>query len=229
MLRTSTALDSVDRKQKRSKFQIKDIWASIGTVAHAQEHVIEKCYNVVQRNIMLRSQTQKALQQKKSTNKKNSPEVSTTTGKKTPSRKNPAKATRKRANDKNAPKPKRAKTMSATEGRPLTTADIPDIIAAVADANRRKTSHETPVQAKKSRRTPNSGSNASPASHTRSRLSKDDSPSGDSQPSSDEDNEEDAAHAEFGKYIHTIKNARCISFDRTHIELKLQYKGFNFY
>ena len=109
---------------------------------HAQEHVIEKCYNVVQRKIMprsqtkkTRSQTQKVLQKKKSTNKKNSPEVSTTAGKKTPSRKNPAEATRKRANDKNAPKPKQAKTTSATEGRPLTTADIPDIVAAVADTN----------------------------------------------------------------------------------------------
>ena len=192
------------------KFQIKDIWASIGTVAHAQEHVIEKCYNVVQQKIMPRSQTkktrlqtQKAQQKKKSTNKKNSPEASTTAGKKTPSRKNPAEATRKRANDKNAPKPKRAKTTSATEGRPLTTADIPDIVAAFADAN--LTLRETPVQAKKSRHAPHSGSNASPASRTRSRLSRDDSPSGDSQPSSDEDNDEDAAHEEFGKYIHTIK------------------------
>ena len=51
MLRTPAVLDSVDRKQKRSKFKIKNVWASIVTVAHAQEHVIEKCYNVVQRNI----------------------------------------------------------------------------------------------------------------------------------------------------------------------------------
>jgi len=85
---------------------------------------------------MPRSQTKKKmLQQKKSMNKRNSSEASTTTGKKTPPRKNPAKVNKKRDKVENAPKPKWVRTTSATEGRPLTTADTPDIVAAVANAN----------------------------------------------------------------------------------------------
>ena len=89
---------------------------------------------------------------------------------------------RKSPNNKTPPNPKQTKKTSNSKVPPLTTADIPDIVAAFADANQR----EKPAQVRTSRRTMRSGN----------RASQDDSPSGDSQPSSDEESVE---HEDFGK------------------------------
>jgi len=80
-------------------------------------------------------------------------------------------------------------------------ADIPDIAAAVADANRRKTLHETSVQAKKSRRTPYNGSNASLPAAQEAVWAEMTHPVAIPRqvPTKTTMNEE------FGKYIHTIK------------------------
>ena len=56
---------------------------------------------------------------------------------------------RKGSNSKTPSKPKQAKETSTPEVRPLTTADIPDIVAAVANAKHR----ERPAQVRTSRRT----------------------------------------------------------------------------
>ena len=106
---------------------------------------------------------------------------------------NPVIATkRKGPNNKTPSKPKRAKETSNSEVRPLTTADIPDIIAAVAKANHR----ERPAQVRTSRCTLRSGN----------RTSQDDPPSGDAQPRSKEESEE--CH-NFGKCNRTT---RCILY-----------------
>ena len=89
---------------------------------------------------------------------------------------------RKGPTSKTPSKPKRAKETSNSEVRPLTTADIPDIVAAVANANHR----ERPAQARTSGRTLQSGN----------RTRQDDPPSGDAQPSSEEEGEE---YEDFGK------------------------------
>ena len=73
-------------------------------------------------------------------------------------------------------KPKRAKETSNPKVCPLTTADIPDIVGAVANANHRK----RPAQVRTSRHTLRSGN----------RTSQDDPPSVDAQPSSEEEDEE---------------------------------------
>ena len=95
---------------------------------------------------------------------------------------------RKGPNNKTPSKPKRAKETSSSEVRPLTTADILDIVAAVANANH----HERPAQARTSRRTLRSGN----------RTSQDDPPSGDAQPSSKEEGEE---YEDFGKCNRTTR------------------------
>ena len=89
---------------------------------------------------------------------------------------------RKGPNSKTPSKPKRAKESSSSKVRPLTTADISEIVAAVANANHR----ERPPLVRTSRRTLRSGN----------RTSQDDPPSGDAQPSSEEEGEE---YEDFGK------------------------------
>ena len=73
------------------------------------------------------------------TAKKSAKNAKTTPAKKSDKTKPPSGQTtrnnRKRANSKSPPDPKCAKTTSASEIRPLTTADIPDIVAAVVGAN----------------------------------------------------------------------------------------------
>ena len=83
--------------------------------------------------------------------------------------KNPAAGkNRKASNGRINPNPKRSKASSTdSEARPLTTADIPDIVAAVADANHR----EKPAQVRARRRTSRSSNS----------TSRDDLPSEDSQ------------------------------------------------
>ena len=95
---------------------------------------------------------------------------------------------RKSPNNKTSPNPKRMKEISNSEVHPLTTADILDIVAAVANVNR----HKKPAQVRTSRRTLRSGNI----------TSRDDSPSGDSQPSSDEESVE---HEDFGKGNRTTR------------------------
>ena len=87
---------------------------------------------------------------------------------------------RKSPNNKTPLNPKRTKETSNSEVHPLTMADIPDIVAAVADANQCK----KPAQVRTNRRTVRSGN----------RTSQDDSPWGDSQPSSDK---ESMKHEDF--------------------------------
>ena len=96
---------------------------------------------------------------------------------------------RKGPNSKTPSKPKRAKESSISEVHPLTTADIPDIVAAVANTNH----CERPNQVRTTTRTLQSGN----------RTSQDDPPSGDAQPSSEEEGEE---YEDFGKCNRT---ARC--------------------
>ena len=110
-----------------------------------------------------RSQTKRTLPSKKG----HPPKATNSSGKRTAPQTNPPAGNnnpatgkkRKGTDNKNPPNLKRAKTTSAAEVRPLTMADILDIVAAVADANRR----EKPVQVRISRRTPRSGSSASQA------------------------------------------------------------------
>ena len=99
---------------------------------------------------------------------------------------------RKSPNNKTASKPKRVKQTSDSEVCPLTTADIPDIVAAVANANH----CERAAQVRTSRRTSRSGN----------RTSRVDPPSGDSQPSSDEEGEE---YEDFGKCNRTTRCTLC--------------------
>jgi len=103
--------------------------------------------------------------------------------------KNPAAGKKRKApNSKTNPNPKRSKTSSTdSEACPLTTADIPDIIVAVVDANR----CENPAQVRTRRHTLRSAYS----------TSRDDPPSEDSQPSSDGESEE---HEDFG-------NCNCIT------------------
>jgi len=102
---------------------------------------------------------------------------------------NPAAGKKRKApNSKTNPNPKRSKASSTdSEARPSTTADIPGIVAAVADTNRR----EKPAQVRTRRSTPRSANSSR----------RDDLPSEDSQPSSDGENEE---HEDFGKCNCTI-------------------------
>ena len=147
-----------------------------------------------------RSKTKKTLPPKKLAKKGHTPEATTSNGKTKAPRKDPPAGNknpavgqkRKSPNNKTPPNPKRTKETNNSEVRPLTTADIPDIVAAVADANRR----EKPAQVRTSRRTLRSGN----------RTSRDDSPSADSQPSSDEESVE---HEEFGKCNRTTRGTLC--------------------
>ena len=95
---------------------------------------------------------------------------------------------RKGPNSKTPSKPKQAKESSNSEVRLLTTADIPEIVAAVANANHR----ERPAQVRTSRRTMRSGN----------RTSQDDPPSGDALPSSEEEGEE---YEDFGRCNRTTR------------------------
>ena len=95
---------------------------------------------------------------------------------------------RKAANSKTNPNPKLSKASSTdSEACPLMTTDIPDIVAAITDVNRR----EKPAQVRTRRHTSRSANS----------TSRDDSPSEDSQPSSDGESEE---HEDFGKCNCTI-------------------------
>ena len=87
-----------------------------------------------------------------------------------------------------SPNPKWTKETSNSEVHLLTIADIPDIVAAVADVNQR----DKPVQVSTSRCTLRSGN----------KSSQDDSPWGNSQPSSDE---ESGKHEYFGKCNRTTR------------------------
>ena len=95
---------------------------------------------------------------------------------------------RKGPHSKTPSKPKRTKESSNPEVRPLTTADIPEIVAAVVNANHR----ERPAQMRTSRRTLRSGN----------RYSLDDPPCSDAQPSSEEEGEE---YEDFGKCNRTTR------------------------
>ena len=86
---------------------------------------------------------------------------------------------------------KRTEMGSFLEARPLTTADIPRIVAAVADAHWR----EVPVARKGSRRTRRDGNSSRRVSLTARHQSRDESPSSESQSSS----EEEDADEDFGK------------------------------
>ena len=101
---------------------------------------------------------------------------------------------RKGPNSKTPSKPKRTKESSNSEVLPLTTADIPEIVAAVANANHR----ERPAQVRTSRRTLRSGN----------RTSQDDPPSGDAQPSSEEEGEE---YEDFGQQLQNIRSHQLLS------------------
>ena len=111
------------------------------------------------------SKTKKTLPPKKSAKKAHTPEVTTLNGKTKAPQKDPQMGTRtlwlgrkrKSPNNKTPPNPKRTKETSNSEVPPLTTADIPDIVAAVADANR----HEKPAQVRTSKHTMRSGNRTS--------------------------------------------------------------------
>ena len=94
----------------------------------------------------------------------------------------------KRANSKNPSDPKRVKTTSASEIRPLTTADIPDIVAAVVGANQREMS----AQVRTSPRL-RGESNASRTSTTSEQSHHD--------PPTETSSDEEAEHEDFGEYI----------------------------
>ena len=130
------------------------------------------------------SKTKKTLPPNELVKKGHTPEATTSNGKTKAQRKDPPAGNqnpvvgkeRKSPNNKTPSNPKQVKETSNSEVRPLTMADIPGIVAAVADANQ----HEKPSQVRTSRRTLRSGN----------KPSQDDSPSGDSQPSSDEESSE---------------------------------------
>ena len=139
----------------------------------------------------LRSKTKKTPPPNKSAKKTLPPNKSAKAPRKDPpaGNQNPVVGTkRKGPNNKTPSKPKRAKEISNSEVRPLTTADIPHIVAAVASANHR----ERPAQVRTSRCTLQSGN----------RTSQDDPPSGDAQPSFEEEGEE---YEDFGKCNRTTR------------------------
>ena len=143
----------------------------------------------------LHSKTKKTPLPNKSAKKTLPPRKSTKALRKDPpaGNQNPVIETkRKGPNSKTPSKPKRAKETSNSEVRPLITADIPDIAAAVTNANHR----ERPAQVRTSRRTLRSGK----------RTSQDDPPSGDGQPSSEEEGEE---YEDFGKCNRTTRCTLC--------------------
>ena len=112
-----------------------------------------------------RSKTKKMLPPKTSVEKGHTPEATTLNGKTKAPRKDPPAGNqnpvvgkkRKRPNNKTSPNSKQIKEISNSEVRPLTTADIPDIVAAVAKANQR----EKPAQVRTSRCTWRSGNRTS--------------------------------------------------------------------
>ena len=121
-----------------------------------------------------RSKTKKTLPPNKSAKKGHTPEATTSNGKTKALQKDPPAGNqnpvvgkkRENPNNKTPPNPKRTKKTSNSEVHPLTTADIPDIVAAVAGANWCKKA----AQVRTSRHTLRSGN----------RTSRDDSPWGDS-------------------------------------------------
>ena len=102
-----------------------------------------------------RSKTKKTLQSKTSAKKGHTPEATTSNGKIKALQKDPPAVNqnpvggkkKKRPNNKTPPNSKQMKEISNSEIRPLTTADITDIVAAVANANW----HEKPAQVRTSR------------------------------------------------------------------------------
>ena len=137
-----------------------------------------------------RSKTKKTPPPNKSAKKTLLPNKSAKAPRKDPpaGNQNPVIGTKRKGPNSKTPKPKRAKETSNSEVRPLTTADIPNIIAAVANANHR----ERPTPVRTSRHTLQSGN----------RTSQDDPPSGDAQPSSEEEGEE---YEDFGKCPRTTR------------------------
>ena len=138
-----------------------------------------------------RSKTKKTPPPNKSAKKMLPPNKSAKAPRKDPpaGNQNPVVGTkRKGPNSKTPSKPKRAKETSNSEVCPLTTADIPDIVATVTNANHRK----SPALVRTSRRTLRSGN----------RTSQDDPPSGDAQPSSEEEGKE---YKDFGKCTRTTR------------------------
>ena len=132
-----------------------------------------------------RTPLQKTPAQKKSRNTETTSSSKKTTLQKMPPAGNKKTASgrkRKRANSGSNPNPKRTKTRSSSEVCPLTTADIPDIVAAVTDAHWREISDAV----NGSRRTRRDGSSSRRVSSTARHRSRYKSPSSESQPSSDE-------------------------------------------
>jgi len=157
----------------------------------------------VAENIMLSCfKTKQMLLPRKSTRKSHPPEATVSNSKTKAPRKDPPVGNkndvvgkkRKSPNNKTPTNPKRSKptATSNSEARPLITADIPDIVAAVADANRR----DKPAQGRTSRWTLKSGN----------RTSQDDLPSEDSQLSAIEESME---HEDFGKCNCTTRCTLC--------------------